>query len=93
MNITGVEVESARQPVTVETPGGYLYEEPQVTGRPSVAIDLPFEDAYDIILDGLQSAATIEPITPPTFKLLAATLLDLLMDESEDLESRSEVSK
>lgn len=34
-------------------------------------------EAYDVLLDGIMNEATIEPITEPTFKLLAYNLLHL----------------
>jgi hypothetical protein len=67
---------------TITTPGGYNYEEPDATGQPDVAISLPFAEAYDVLLDGIMNEATIEPITEPTFKLLAYNLLHLLIDAS-----------
>lgn len=67
----------------ITTPGGYICDEPDLTGHPDVAIAMPYAEAYDVILDGIMNAATIEPITEPTFKLLAQDLLGLLIDASE----------
>lgn len=67
----------------IETPGGYTYDEPKVTGLPDVSINLPFDVAYEVLLDALECNVTIEPLTPPTFKLLAYNLLHTLIDESE----------
>jgi hypothetical protein len=67
---------------TIDTPGGYTYEEPEITGQPDVVISLPFAEAYDVILDGIINEASIEPITAPTFKMLAYELLHLLVDAS-----------
>jgi hypothetical protein len=71
------------------TPGGYICDEPDLTGRPDVVIALPYAEAYDAILDGIMSTASIEPITEPTFKLLAQDLLDLLIDASEGTDDDS----
>lgn len=67
----------------ITTPGGYEYEEPVVTGHPDVSINMAYAVAYDILLDGITNAATIEPITEATFKALAVDLLGLLIDETE----------
>jgi hypothetical protein len=67
---------------TITTPGGYTYREPDVTGFPDAAITLPYADAYDVILDAIKNAATLEPITEPTFKGLAQDILGLLLDAS-----------
>ncbi|MFB9714037.1 hypothetical protein [Arthrobacter methylotrophus] len=69
-------------PERIITPGGYICDVPDVTGHPDVVIALPYSEAYDAILDGITSTASIEPITEPTFKLLAQDLLDLLIDAS-----------
>lgn len=69
---------------TIETSGGYLYEAPDPTTQPDVAISLSYADAYDVLLDGITSAATIEPLTEPTFKALAHDLLGLLIDASAE---------
>jgi hypothetical protein len=81
---------TVRPAQTITTPGGYIYEEPEVTGQPDVSISLPFDEAYDVLLDGITNEATIEPITEPTFKQLAYELLHLLIDASNEAdESRS----
>lgn len=67
----------------ITTPGGYTYDEPDLAGHPDVAIALPYAEAYDVILDGIMNAATVEPITDATFKLLAENLLGLLIDASD----------
>jgi hypothetical protein len=68
----------------ITTPGGYTYDEPDITGQPDVVITLPYAEAYDVILDGIMNAATLEPITAETFKGLAQDLLGLLIDASEE---------
>jgi hypothetical protein len=67
----------------ITTPGGYTYDEPDITGHPDVVIDLPYAEAYDVILDGIMNAATLEPITEATLKGLAVDLLGLLIDASD----------
>lgn len=67
----------------ITTPGGYTYDEPDLTGHPDVSISLPYTEAYDIILDGIMSNASIEPITEATFKALAVDLLGLLIESAE----------
>jgi hypothetical protein len=74
----------------ITTPGGYEYDEPATTGKPDVHIALSYEDAFDILLDGIESEATVEPLTAETFKALAANLLGLLIDASEDARAESE---
>lgn len=68
----------------ITTPAGYQYDEPETTGKPHVNVSLTYEDAYGILLDGIQSEATVEPLTVETFKALAENLLGLLIDASED---------
>lgn len=67
---------------TIQTPGGYEYEEPNLD-QPDINIALSYASAYDIILDAIQNDASIEPITPPTFPYLAQSILDLLVDAME----------
>lgn len=67
------------------TPGGYSYEDPIVEGQPDTSIRIPYAEAYDILLDGLECAASLEPITESTFKALAEDLLNLLIDASDDI--------
>ena len=73
----------------INTPGGYSYVKPTIKGRPDVNIALTYEEAYDIVLDGLNAEASIEPITPETFELLAENLLGLLIDSSDDIRTGS----
>ena len=73
----------------IATPGGYTYEEPDATGHPDVVITLPYAEAYDVVLDGIMNAATVEPITEATFKLLAENLLGLLIDASDGTDEDS----
>lgn len=61
----------------------YEYEETVTSGRPDVSISLTYADAYDILLDGIQNEASIEPLAPHTFKALAENLLGLLIDANE----------
>lgn len=75
----------------ITTPGGYIYDAPDITGRPDVAITLPFDEAYDVLLDGIMNEATIEPLTEPTFKLLAYNLLHLLIDASDGTDEAAAV--
>ncbi|XKH58533.1 hypothetical protein LG293_15890 (plasmid) [Citricoccus nitrophenolicus] len=74
----------------IQTPGGYEYEDPETDGQPDVAINLPFADAFDVLLDGLQSEASIQPLTAETFRLNAYNLLHLLIDASADSEAEAE---
>lgn len=76
----------------ITTPGGYVYDEPDLTGRPDVTIALPYAEAYDVLLDGIMGSASIEPITEATFKLLAENLLGLLIDASDGIDDDDEDS-
>lgn len=67
------------------TDGGYIFEIPDLKSQPDVNISLSFEDAYGVLLDGLEAEASMEPLNASTFKHNALSLLWLLMDESEDL--------
>lgn len=71
----------------INTPGGYSYVKPTTKGKPDVNIALTYEEAYDIVLDGLKAEASIEPITPETFDILAENLLGLLIDSSDDIKT------
>lgn len=68
----------------ITTAGGYTYDEPEINGQPDVVIALPFDEAYDVLLDGLANEASVEPITEATFKLVAYNLLHLLIDASTE---------
>ena len=67
------------------TDGGYIFEVPDLKNEPDVSISLSFGDAYDILPDGLESEASLEPLNDSTFKHNALVLLGLLMDASEEL--------
>lgn len=70
--------------MTITTPGGYEYAEPEITGKPDVVIALPFDEAYDVLLDGITNEASVEPLTEATFKLVAYNLLHLLIDAAAE---------
>lgn len=65
---------------SIQTPGGYESEEPDFEGRDDVVINLPYMEAYNIILDALQGEASGEPLTTATFTGNAQTILELLLD-------------
>lgn len=68
----------------IYTPAGYEYDEPVLAGEPDVDIQLSYADAFDVVLDAIESEASIEPLTPPTFKVLAAQVLSALVDTSDE---------
>lgn len=83
MVFTKLATEESRVNTQITTPGGYTYDEPDLTGHPDVSINMTYVEAYDTILDGIMSNASIEPITEATFKALAVDLLGLLIDSAE----------
>jgi hypothetical protein len=68
----------------IQTPGGYEYDEANLEGRGDVVIKLPYAEAYNIILDALQSEASIEPLNSATFAGNTEAILGLLIDASSE---------
>lgn len=63
---------------------GGFNDEPSTEEQPTVHIQLDYDTAYNVMLDGLMNEASIEPMTEETFAYNATNLLHLLIDASED---------
>lgn len=77
----------------ITTPAGYQYEATDFVGKPYVSFSLTYEYIYEIILDGLQCEASLEPITAPTFWGISENFIHLLIDAYEDELSQNEDDK
>lgn len=62
------------------------YEWQAPPAGPPVEISLDFEEAWDVVVDGLVNQATLGPLTSDRFAELAEDIIHLLIDASEDAE-------
>lgn len=65
-------------------PGELTWPKPPAD-QPDVLIRLPYDAAWNVVIDGLVNHASMEQLTPERFGELARGLLGLLTDASEDL--------
>lgn len=73
----------------IQTTGGYEYEDTNLEGKEDVVINLPYAEAYDIILDALRNEASLEPFDATTFPVNAENILGLLIDASENVDDEA----
>lgn len=73
----------------IQTTGGYEYEDTNLEGKEDVVINLPYAEAYDIILDALRNEASLEPLDATTFPVNAENILGLLIDASENVDDEA----
>jgi hypothetical protein len=73
------------------TDQGYDFDNVITDNQPNVQIDLSYEDAHDVVLDGLLNELGQWHITPTNASHVAATLLALLVDAHRIIQDEQKV--